>query len=197
MKKLALLVGVSALVFAAACSDTPATGSSSGAAADGGTTTSSSGSTSGGSTTSSGGTDAGGDAATTLYDRLNKKAGIAGAVDLIVAEELKDPGIAAFFAKVGMGTGPSVPQLKECLVNQLGAAAGGPKAEVDYPTTVTGGYQCRDMVTAHTGLKIDKASFDKFVMIAAGVLKTAKVADADIATIGTVLNGTEKDIVGK
>jgi truncated hemoglobin YjbI len=133
---------------------------------------------------------------TTLYDRLGKKAGIATAVDAIVAEELKSMTVAPFFANVGKTSGITVPQLKECLVNQLGAAAGGPKTEVDYPTKV-GTYQCRDMVSSHTGLMITATAFDEFVTIAAGVLKKAGVADADIATVGGVLNGTKTDIVGK
>jgi len=51
------------------------------------------------------------------------------------------------------------------------------------------------MHASHVALHIPGATFDKFVMIAAGVLKSAGVADADIQTIGGVLNGTKTDIV--
>jgi hypothetical protein len=118
-------------------------------------------------------------------------------VDAIVVEELKEPTIAPFFVNVGAGTGPSVAQLKECLVNQLGTAAGGPASEVAYPTTVTDDYVCRDMVTAHTGLGIPSDVFDKFVTIAAGVLTSAGVATADVAVVGDVLNSTKLDVVGR
>lgn len=126
----------------------------------------------------------------TLYDRLGKAPGIAAATTAIVDAELKDPEIASFFfnqVKTTIPAGhPSRAQIEECLVAQLGNAAGGPEK---YPTTVSGGFVCRDMKAAHVGLGIPNATFSKFVTIAAGVLKSAKVADADIMVIGTVLEG--------
>lgn len=130
------------------------------------------------------------DSGTTLYQRLGGNAGIRAAVDAIVAEELKDAQIAAFFGNLGMPGHPTADQLKACLTDQLGNAAGGPEV---YPTTKSG-FTCRDMKTAHAGLNISGAVFDKFVTIAAGVLKSAGVADEDITVIGGVLNGTKADI---
>jgi hypothetical protein len=92
--------------------------------------------------------------ASSLYSRLGGKSGITTAVDAIVAEELKDAEIAAFFGGLGTNGAPTAVQLKECLVNQLGAAAGGPAAEVKYPTTVSGGFTCRDMKSSHAKLAI-------------------------------------------
>jgi hypothetical protein len=135
--------------------------------------------------------------ASSLYTRLGGKSGITGAVGLIVADELKDAEVAAFFAGLGKNGSPTGAQLSECLVNQLGAAAGGPASEVTYPTKVTGGYMCRDMKSSHASLMITTSVFDKFVTIAAGTLKTAGVANADIATIGAVLNSTKSDVVTK
>jgi truncated hemoglobin YjbI len=132
---------------------------------------------------------------TTLYDRLGKNAGIKAAVDAIVVDELKDPEIAAFFAKNdGMTAGhPSAVQIKECLVLQLGMASGGPEK---YPGKVSGDFMCRDMKSAHASIDaISSATFDKFVTIAAGTLKRLGVADADIAVVGGVLNSTKTDIV--
>lgn len=132
--------------------------------------------------------------ASTLYDRLGKNAGIKGAVDAIVADELKDPEIAAFFANNdGTKAGhPSAAQIKECLVLQLGMVSGGPEK---YPGKVSGDFMCRDMKSAHAGIMpISSMTFDKFVTIAAGTLKRLGVADADIATIGGVLNSTKADI---
>jgi hemoglobin len=133
---------------------------------------------------------------TTLYTRLGGNAGIKAAVDEIVKDEVADPTIAAFFANSANPPAgrPNVAQIKACLVNQLGAAAGGPEK---YPGTPADsmGFQCRDMKTSHAGLGISATVFDKFVTIAAGTLKRLGVADADIATIGGVLNSTKADIV--
>lgn len=133
----------------------------------------------------------GGPPSNTLYARLGGHAGIRSAINSIVAAELKDPEIAAFFANVGMPGHPTADQIEECFTDLLGKAAGGPEV---YPTTANG-FACRDMRSSHAALHIPSASFDKFVMIAAGVLKQAGVADADISTIGGVLNGTKSDIV--
>jgi truncated hemoglobin YjbI len=128
---------------------------------------------------------------TTLYDRLGGHSGIRNAVQAVVAAELKDQEIAALFANVGQPGHPTADQIEECLTDQLGNAAGGPET---YPTTANG-WACRDMASAHAGLHIDSTTFDNFVSIAAGVLKSAGVSDADIQTIGGVLNGTETSIV--
>ena len=129
---------------------------------------------------------------TTLYQRLGEKAGIAGAVDAIVAAEVMDPEIAAFFAPPSAaGHTPNVAQIKECLVLQIGNAAGGPE---QYPAMVSGGFTCRSMAAAHAGLGISSATFDKFVMIAANTLTGAGVAAADVTTLGGVLNSTKPDV---
>ncbi len=132
-----------------------------------------------------------GSGTSTLYTRLGGHAGIRSAINSIVAAELKDPEIAAFFGNTGTPGHPTADQIEECFTNLLGKAAGGPE---QYPTTANG-FTCRDMHSSHVGLHIPGSSFDKFVMIAAGVLKGAGVADADITTIGGVLNGTKTDIV--
>jgi truncated hemoglobin YjbI len=139
------------------------------------------------STTSSPAPAAGG----TLYARLGGNAGLKSFMDTLVGEELKDPEIAAFFANAGKPGHPSAGQIKECLVLQLGEASGGPEK---YPGTVSGGFTCRSMKDAHAALNIPASTFDKFVMIAGATAKTAKIADADIATIASVLNSTKPDI---
>lgn len=133
-------------------------------------------------------------AATTLYARLGGRAGIASAVDAIVVDEVADAEIAAFFANAGMAGRPTVDQIKACLVNQLANAAGGPEAYPGVPADSLG-WQCRSMTAAHAGLGISGAVFDRFVTIAAGTLTRLGVASADIAVIGSVLNGTRADIV--
>lgn len=135
-----------------------------------------------------------GDIATgpTLYQRLGGEAGISGAIDAIVAAEVMEPDIAAFFAQQGdPNHEPTVDQIKLCLVAQLGAASGGPQV---YPTTVAGDFTCRSMADAHRGLGIDSAVFDKFVMIAGEVLTGAGVDPADVAIVASVLNSTKADV---
>jgi hypothetical protein len=145
-------------------------------------------------------TDAGGDAATTLYQRLGGASGIRGAVNSIVGAELQDPDIASYFfnqtASVVPVGHPTADQLEACLADQLEAAAGGPQT---YPVTVTddaGSFACvGDMATIHQSFHISGGTFTKFVMIAGGVLQTAGVSAADIATVASVLNGQETAIV--
>lgn len=181
------------VMFMVACGgdDEPANGSSSGSM----TSSSGGGSSSGANASSSG------SSATTLYDRLGKKDGIRSALELIVAEELKDPEVASFFfrqAGAPANGSPTPAAIIECLTNQLGAAAGGPAAEVVYPTTVANGsgmHTCRDMNASHAGLGIYSSVFDKFVGIAGGVLTAAGVDPADINVVAGVLVGTKGDIV--
>jgi hypothetical protein len=205
---LATLVAAAALGTLAVqgCTDdetTPAktSSSSSSGGTDGGGSSSSSSSSS-----SSGSTDGGNEAATTtLNQRLGGKAGIKTAVDAIVAKELEDMDTASFFyyqvtkkpdggAAPARDTSPSVDQLKDCLVVQLDEASGGTSKYAGY---VSNGHTCRDMKTAHTGLKISATAFDKFVTAAAGVLKAApfSLSDDDLKAVGGVLNGTKTDIV--
>ena len=135
-----------------------------------------------------------GDAGSTLYTRLGGHSGIAAAVDAIVVDETADAEIAAFFANVGMPGHPTLPQLKACLVNQLGNAAGGPEAYPGTPADAMG-FQCRSMTAAHAGLGISGTVFDRFVTIAAGTLTRLGVASADVTVVGGVLNGTRASIV--
>jgi len=131
--------------------------------------------------------------ATTLYERLGMHAGIAAALDAIVADEVQDPIIATYFSQQASAAHkPTVADIKECFTNLLGKAAGGPEL---YPFKTTSGYTCRNMATAHATLGIGAGTFDKFVGIAAATLLDLGVAPADVATVGAVLNGTKTDIV--
>jgi hemoglobin len=144
-------------------------------------------------------TDGGADAGT-LYQRLGGHAGIRGAVDAIVAQELNDPDIVTYFfnqtASVVPSGHPTADQLEECFTDLLAKAAGGTEA---YPETVTddaGSFACRsDMGAIHQPLKISGGTFTKFVMIAGTVLQNAHVATSDIATIASVLDATQGEIV--
>ena len=98
---------------------------------------------------------------------------------------------------------PTADQIEECLTDQLGMAAGGTET---FPTTVTspgdaGSFTCRDMSAIHQPLEISGGTFDKFVMIAGGVLTSAMgtgtytYTTADIGTVAGVLAGTKAEIV--
>jgi hypothetical protein len=134
----------------------------------------------------------------TLYERLGGKDNIAKVVHLIVLAELKDAEIAGYFAGVGQSGHPTAEQIEACLVIQLAAAAGSRETPA-YPAKAadTKGWQCRSMAVAHQGLGIKDAVFTKFVTIAAGVLKSNGVSDADIKTIGDILGTTRSDVVDK
>jgi hypothetical protein len=132
--------------------------------------------------------------AATLYSRLGGNAGIKAIAAAMIDAALRDPVIATYF-----GAGDPKPVLKAtleqdvaCLTLQLGQAAGGPEV---YPGQVAGGFTCRSMTAAHAGLAIDGAVFDRFIGIAAGVLKAAQVADDDIATLGVEMIGLKAQVV--
>jgi truncated hemoglobin YjbI len=208
VKKLSLSVllfaGASACVVACGSDDDPVNsnggtggGGKAGASTAGaaGKAGGGSGGTSGGGVEAGSGGEAGGPVETTLYERLGGHDGIAAAVHAIVLEELKDPFIASYFSQLAApGHKPTGADIEGCLVEQLGAAAGG---EEVYPTTLANGYVCRSMSAAHATLGIGSGTFDLFVSIAAETLTAAGVAPADVETIGGVLNGTKAAIVDK
>jgi hypothetical protein len=157
-----------------------------------------------------GGAEADADAGS-LYDRLGGHAGIRGAINAIVAQELMDTDIQTYFfnqvaTPVPAGH-PTADQIEECFTDLLASIAGGSET---YPTTVAtlddagndaGSFTCRDMTTIHAPLKISGGTFDKFVSIAGGVLVTAMgsapytYTTDDITTIGNALVGTKSSIV--
>lgn len=193
---LVLLAGVGAAVVACGSDDDnpTSTAGAGGKAAAGAGGKGSAGAGKGGAASAGEGGEGGAPAETTLYERLGGHDGIKGALGAIVMEELKDDDIASFFAP-NLQDASHVPQagdIIDCFTNLLGKAAGGAEK---YPFKTATGFTCRDMASSHADLHISGGTFDNFVVIAAGVLKKAKVADADIAVIGTVLNGTKDDIV--
>lgn len=136
----------------------------------------------------------GGGSTSTLYERLGGHDGIKAAIGAIVTAELADDDIASFFAP-NLKDASHLPQagdIIDCFTALLGKAAGGTEA---YPFKTTGGFTCRSMAAAHADLHIGSGTFDHFVSIAAGVLKDAGVADADITVVGGVLTGTKATIV--
>jgi hypothetical protein len=160
-----------------------------------------------GSDEDSGFVDSGGDDGgqpSTLYTRLGQHAGIAALVhDSFEGAngETDDPQILSYFyirtAPLGTGAGgaPSIAVVEDCFTNFLAKAAGGPEP---YPFTSHAGganFVCRDMATAHAGLGITTAAFQKFVTILASKFVAAGVSSADLQSVGSALLGTAADIV--
>ena len=131
-----------------------------------------------GETTDAGTADA--DVTETLYDRLGKAAGIETVVKAFVGKVVADPKINGYFLNSTLDGA----KLISCLVKQIGQATGGPEK-----------YDCKDMKTAHKNMGVSKADFDDLVGHLVQALKDAKVAQADIDTIASVLLPMEKDIV--
>ena len=190
---LALLTGVGCAVVACGSDDdsgTPAGGSG------GKSSAGAAGKASVGEGGSSGaGEDAGaGGVVDSLYLRLGGHPGIQAAIGAIVTAELGDSDIASYFAPAlkDKSHSPQPAEIEECFTDLLGSVSGGKE---EYPTTLDDGYVCRSMTDAHKDLHIGGDTFDTFVMIAATELKKLKVADADIASIGDVLNGTKTVII--
>ena len=192
---LALLAGAGCAVVACSSDgdDTAAAGGSGGSAGK-----ASSGGSAGKSSTAGTGAVAEGGAAGaaaegTIYDRLGGNTGIRGAVEAIVAAEVKDPMIASYFSQSGSPSySPSVQDIEDCLVLLLGMTTGGPEV---YPGKAASGFQCRSMVEAHANLGINGDTFNAFVGIAAGVLTAANVKSADLTVIGGALAGLQPAIV--
>jgi hypothetical protein len=141
----------------------------------------------------------GGPTAPDLYHRLGCEAGITMAVSAIAGAALNNMDIASYFAYAGLKdssgyTHPTPAQIEACLVAFLSMEVGGPDT---YPTTVTGGFQCRSMSAAHADLYISGGSFDTFVAAAASVLMGApfNVAATDLMTIGGALTSLKPQIV--
>lgn len=134
----------------------------------------------------------------TLFARLGGEPGLAQLVDAIMAAELADPEIAAYFAANALSPPPNgrptIDQIKECLVKQLAAAAGGPGNF--YPTTVSGGYACRDMKMVHSNSQVTTQAFDKFAAIANNICTSSgKIAVADCQALAAFFQIQKADVV--
>lgn len=81
---------------------------------------------------------------TTLYDAIGGRASLVAAVDVFYRRVLADPELSSFFPG-GVGD-----RHRAYLITFLGEALGGPSR-----------YRGRDMATAHHGLRISDAHFDR------------------------------------
>ncbi len=114
-----------------------------------------------------------------LYDRLGGKPAIAAVVDDFISNVAADPKINARFA------GANVAHLKQLLVEQICAGAGGPCI-----------YSGRDMATAHRGMNIHDEEFDALVGDLVKSLDKFNVRDPEKGELLALLGPARSQIVG-
>ena len=114
-----------------------------------------------------------------LYDRLGGKPAITAVVDDFVSNVAADPRINGRFANA------NVPHLKQLLVEQICAGAGGPCV-----------YSGRDMETAHRGMNIRDEEFSALVGDLVKSLDKFKVPEREKGELLALLGPAKPQIVG-
>jgi hemoglobin len=115
-----------------------------------------------------------------LYDRLGGKDAITAVVDDFTSRVAADTRINGFFANT------DIPHFKQCLVDQICEASGGPCK-----------YTCRDMKSAHAGMGISSADFNALVEDLVATLGQFKVGQKEKDELLGILGPMQKDIVEK
>jgi hemoglobin len=118
-----------------------------------------------------------------LFLRLNGVGGIRTVMTDFVNRALSDPRINGYFLNRGVDSSRVI----ECLVTQVGEAAGG-----GFSYAASG---CRSMKDTHRGLKISQRDFDETVGHLVGALSDRGISQADIAAIIRAVEPTRADIV--
>jgi hemoglobin len=114
-----------------------------------------------------------------LYERLGGKPAITAVVDDFISNVAADPKINGRFAGAG------IPRLKQLLVEQICAGAGGPCA-----------YSGRDMEAAHRGMGIREDEFDALVGDLVKSLDKYQVPDHEKNELLALLGPSKSQIVG-
>lgn len=118
-----------------------------------------------------------------LYKRLGGYDALAAVVDDFLPRLLGDPQLKRFFGGVSTNSGNRIRQL---IVDQLCSATGGPCV-----------YIGRDMKTAHTGLGISGADWDRSVELLVATLDKFRVPAKEKSEVLAALSGLKVDIVEK
>jgi hemoglobin len=131
---------------------------------------------------------AGGSAADTaapasLYDRLGGEKGIQTVIGDFLQRVLGDPKINGYF----LNSTVDGSRLGSCLVMQVGSLTGGPQK---YPSG-----NCRDMKSAHAGMKVSMNDFNDLAGHLVAALEAAKVPKADVDIIVGAVAPLSSDIV--
>ena len=115
-----------------------------------------------------------------LYDRLGGKPAITAVVDDFISNVATDPKINGRF------TNANIPHLKQLLVEQICAGAGGPCI-----------YSGRDMEAAHRGMNIRDEEFNALVGDLVKSLDKFKVPDREKGELLALLGPAKPQIVGR
>jgi hemoglobin len=122
----------------------------------------------------------------TLWERLGSEPVVRKIVDDIVLKVADDKKANFFRDGKYKPDGKALQHLKQMLVEYISENTNGPLK-----------YQGKSMAEAHKGLGITDAEFDAMKADIVEVLKTYKVSEADLETLGKFIEGTRKDIVEK
>jgi hemoglobin len=123
---------------------------------------------------------------TTLWDRLGGEKGVKAIVHdivLVAAEDKKVDFLRGGKVKLDA---KGIEHLEKMLVEFISSATGGPLK-----------YEGKSMKEAHKGMMIADVEFDALVADMVSVLMKHKVAPADIAELGKIVESTRKEIVEK
>lgn len=123
------------------------------------------------------------DTSASLYKRLGGYDALAAVVDDFLPRLLNDPQLKRFFGGVGAD---SAKRIRQLLVDQLCAATGGPCV-----------YIGRDMKTAHAGLGISSADWDRSVEHLVATLDKFQVLAREKNEVLTALSSLKPEIVEK
>jgi truncated hemoglobin YjbI len=118
-----------------------------------------------------------------LYVRLGGNAAIQGVIDQFIANVAADTRINIFFADAAADPA-RLKKLRDNLVNQVGAATGGPEI-----------YTGLDMKTAHKGMNVQEADFNALVDDLSKALDKFSVPMTEKNELLTALGGMKNDIV--
>jgi hemoglobin len=118
-----------------------------------------------------------------LYKRLGGYDAIAAVVDDFLPRLVGDPQLKHFFGGV---SADSAKRIRQMIVDQLCAATGGPCV-----------YIGRDMKTAHTGLGISSADWNRSVELLVATLDKFQVPAKEKADVLAALSALKADIVEK
>lgn len=121
--------------------------------------------------------------AKSLYERLGGYDAVAAVTDDFIVRLTTDPSLRRFF---GGHSEDSLKKIRQHLVNQLCAAAGGPCL-----------YTGRDMKTTHKGLGITEADWNAAAGHLAATLKKFNVPQPEQDALIGAISALKKDIVEK
>jgi hemoglobin len=118
-----------------------------------------------------------------LYQRLGGYDALAAVTDDFITHLATDPEMGRFFT--GLSNDSKI-RVRQHVIDFLCVATGGPCK-----------YTGRDMKTAHTGLNISGAEWDKSVQYLVGTLDKFKVPEKEKSEVLGAISGLKGDIVGR